>query len=240
MKKFVILAVVVLLAAGNIWAKEAFFASQPGMVLTTANLDPNSKGKKGKKANKVESYTRLTVKDVEGSDGNMTVMYTVEGLDAKKQSYHTDGSQLPEYKLEIVDGYVEMDMRRFVGGSEGGAVTLTGDDRVRVPMTMSAGERFKDVKMTMTIDMGSFKTVTDIMSTGHMCVAVESITTPAGTFEAYKTTQMVETVTKIGITIRTVSTTETWHVRGIGPVQTFSYNRKGKLTGWTQLHEIKR
>ena len=226
MKRIMAAAAAVLMIVGAAWANDIFFPAKAGMVLTTANL--NDKGK-------VQSYSRMTVKSVEGSGANMSITYTVESLDSKKKP---SDSQPVEITVNVVDGYLELPVNNLVAAADGG-VTVTGN-RVRLPSKMAAGDKFEDVKMIINMDMGAIQSTTDISITDHRCLAVESVTTPVGTFEAYKTTQKVSTVTKMMMTIRANSTVETWHVKGIGAVKTIVYNDKGKVHTQTELRELVR
>jgi len=226
MKRIAVAVVTVLIMVVGAWADDIFFPAKKGMTLTTANL--NDKGK-------VQNYSRMTVKNVEGSGANMSITYTVESLDNKKKP---SDSQPVEITVNVVGGYLELPVNNLMAGADAG-ITVTGS-RVRLPSKMAAGDKFEDVKMAINMDMGAIQSTTDISITDHRCLAVESVTTPAGTFEAYKTTQRVSTVTKMMMTVRANTTVETWHVKGIGAVKTIVYNDKGKVQTMTELHELVR
>jgi hypothetical protein len=68
------------------------------------------------------------------------------------------------------------------------------------------------------------------------CLAIEDVTVPAGTFKSHKITQTVSTtVMKMNTSAKTLS----WYSPGIGTVKTETYDSKNKLTGSTELVELK-
>jgi hypothetical protein len=68
------------------------------------------------------------------------------------------------------------------------------------------------------------------------CAAIESVTTPAGTFECYKITQDVEAKA----IVKVLATDITWLAEGVGVVKSESYDKKGKLMGSSQLTKFEK
>jgi len=229
-RKIVFTTLMVIVAAVGAFAGDVLFPTKKGTVLVMASLD--AKGK-------VESYGRTTVKDVKGAGDNMTVVCQIEVLDKKRQP---EKNVAPiEYTMQIVNGTVVADINSILklpvtAAGAGTALTFTGDT-LRIPSKIKPGDKFKDAKMTMTMDLGMMKMVTEIAVTNFKCVAVENVTVPAGTFEAYKITQTVTTTNKMVNVAQTV-TAVSWNALGVGPVKTVVTDENGKVQSTAELHEI--
>jgi hypothetical protein len=222
------IAVALLAVASTVQAENFFFPTQEGLVLIHGEMD--------KKGRNVNGYRHTTIKNVEGADGNFTVTAGLEMFNKKRSP-----TGQTQYRIRIVDGAIEVGPHSFVDMSlysdDDTTIVVTGDV-IRIPSDMSPGQRFNDANMSITADMVFFKLTTNIAITDHQCLAVETITTPAGTFEAYKTTQ--KAAIGVGRARPKTTTTVTWNVKGIGPVRTIVYDHKGKVESWTDLLEIRR
>ena len=73
-----------------------------------------------------------------------------------------------------------------------------------------------------------------IYVTDRAVEARESLTTSAGTFDCIKITQ--KETTKMIVKIQ--ATSKEWYAENIGMVRSESYNKKGKLTGYSVLTKI--
>jgi len=219
--------VTAVVAATGAFADDTFFPTKKGTVLLMANLD--AKGKP-------ESYGRTKILDVKGTDNNQTIVYQLEVLDKKRQPLKNSAPF--EYTVQIVDGAVMVDVQNLLKlpAASGGAVSLTGDT-LRIPSKIKPGDKFKNANMTMTMDFGAMKMVTEIAVTDYRCLAVESVTVPAGTFEAYKITQTVTTTNKM-VNVAQTMTAVSWNVLGVGPVKTVVTDEKGKVQSTAELQEI--
>lgn len=226
-KKLVFTAVTVFVAAACAFAGDVFFPTKKGTVLVVANLD--AKGK-------AESYGRTTVVDVKGAGDNLTLVCRVEALDKKRQP-EKNGVSI-DYTVQVIDGAVAVDVNKMLNmpANSGGAIVFTGDT-LRIPSKIKPGDRFKDAKMAMTIDLGVMTMKTEIAITDYKCLAVESVTVPAGTFEAYKITQTVTTTNSM-MKVSQTTTVVSWNVLGVGPVKSVVTDEKGKVQSMTELHEI--
>jgi len=104
-----------------------------------------------------------------------------------------------------------------------------------LPNNMQPGQTLKDADVTMSMDMGIMKLKTTMKMTDGKCLAIEDVTTSAGTFTCPKITQTVSTsVMGKNSTSRTVS----WYAPGIGTVKTETYDDKGQLKSSTELVEM--
>ncbi|MDR2972302.1 MAG: hypothetical protein LBU83_10295 [Bacteroidales bacterium] len=181
---------------------------------------------------KVESYTRHTIKDVEGSGRNLTISYVIESFDKNMKSQ----SEAP-CTVIIKDDVVIFDMNQmFVDQMKVSdvKVEVTGVP-MELPSDLQPGKSLKDANMTLTMDMEIMKMRTDIKITDGKCEAIEKVTVQAGTFTCHKIKQ---TVTTTIMRKDVVASSISWYAPGIGTVKTENYNDKNKLTGSTELISI--
>ncbi len=127
-----------------------------------------------------------------------------------------DGEQMAAYKDMDVDvDASELELPK----ADAAAGTELADGSITIKMGTSTGMPM----MKMTVN------VTDRKVEGQ-----ESKTTPAGTFECTKLTQKVDT--RIVMKIEASSTE--WYSKDVGLVRSESYNKKGKLTGYSELTKL--
>jgi hypothetical protein len=222
MKKVFLIIVSVIMAAGGVFAQNIFFADKEGMVLLYANLD--SKGK-------ANSYTRQTIKKVEGSGSNMTITYEGQALDKNRRPVGSNPIIVP-YTVTIANGVLEWAMKSYAAPGTESFISFEGD-RLRLPSTLQPGDKLDDVKFILTLNMG-IRIRTEIMLTEQECLAIEDVTVPAGTFKCHKVTQTNTAGTRRPIITKTI----TWYAPGIGSVKSETYNAKGKLQTATALQSI--
>ena len=222
MKKLFIIVISVVMTMG-VFAQNQFFPSKEGLVLLYANID--AKGK-------VDSYTRQTISKVEGSGNNLSVTYVGQVLDKNRKP--TSDIEIP-FTVNIVNGVVEWDMKSFVSVTpETEAFIQIEGDKLRIPSSLSPGDKLDDVKFTMTLNMG-IRIRTEISLTDQQCLAIEDVTVPAGTFKCHKVTQ-----TSTATVMRRTTTTKTisWYAPNIGTVKSEVYDEKNKLSSSIELHAI--
>jgi hypothetical protein len=223
MKNLVIIIVSVVMTIGGVSAQNMFFPSKEGLTLLYANLD--AKGK-------TDGYTRQTIQKVEGSGNNLTIGYVSQVLDKNGKQIGEKPIEIP-FTVTVTNGVVEWDMKSFAAPGTEGFIEIEGD-KLRIPSTLSPGDKLDDAKFIMTMNMG-FKIRTEVSLTGQECLAIEDVTVPAGTFKCHKVTQTsAATVMRKTVTTKTV----TWYAPGIGTVKSETYNDKGKLQTSTALHAI--
>jgi hypothetical protein len=230
MKKSVLIFITVILAASVIYAEGVFFPSKKGMVLTTANY--NGKGK-------LESYIRMSVKNVTGSagsGGDGAIVYTIQTLD-KKMKLDKPKGEAPDYTAPVRGGVVEISMEPWAALSGGKDIKITGTQML-MPSKLAPGDKIQDSNVSMTMNMTVGKVTADVATTGQKCTGVETITVPAGTFECYRVERKSVTVADMVGKITFVSNSTTWYARGIGAVKSLSYDEKGKLKSSSELYKV--
>jgi hypothetical protein len=220
MKKIALIIIPVVMAVADISVQNVFFPAKEGLTLVYANL--NAKGR-------AESYTQQTVRRVEGTDGNLSVSYVAKALDKNRKPVGDNSVEIP-YTVTVRNGTVEWDMKSFAASGTESFIEITGD-KLRIPSSLSPGDKLDDVTFTLTVNMG-FKIRTEVSLTGQECLAVEDVTVPAGTFKCHKVTQTsAATVMRKTVVTKII----TWYAPGIGTVKSETYSEKGKLLTATEL-----
>jgi hypothetical protein len=115
------------------------------------------------------------------------------------------------------------------------------DSYLEYPYNLSVGQGLKDAQMEMDVNMNTgIKANINFKEINRKVDSKESITTPAGTWEAYVISYEGNMRTKMGpIGIPFNFTAKEWFVPGIGIVKTETYS-KGKLAGSTMITSIKK
>ena len=228
MKKLIMTMLVIFLAAG-LFAQNTFFATKAGAELTYANKDARGR---------VTAYSKMTIKNVQGSGRNMTISYEAEVLDKNRKSHNPP--QVASLTIVIKDNVMTLDMNELFAGA--GAISdqsikieISGTP-VEIPGNLQVGQTIKDSETTMTMDMGIMKMDTVIKQTDGKCEAIEDVTVQAGTFKCHKISQ---TVTTTAMRKTQVMKVITWYAPGVGTVKTETYDSKNKLQGSSELVEIK-
>ncbi len=225
--KLLLMTAFAITSATGVYAQNTFFPTKAGTVLVYAQK--NGKGK-------VESYSRQTIKDVEGSGSNMAISYVMESLDKNQKPQSNPPVEVP-CKVIIKDDVVILDMNQMFAGQQKDQqvkMEITGVP-MELPGNMQPGQALKDADMTMTLDMGIMKMKTVIKMTDGKCLAIEDVTVPAGTFKCHKITQTVTTtIMKRDVTAKSIS----WYAPGVGTVKNESYDDKDKLQSSMELYSV--
>ena len=213
--------------AAGLYAQNAFFATKTGMELTYAEKDARGRA---------NSYTKTTIKSVTGSGSNMTISYVAEILDKNRKSFNPP-QEVP-LTVNIRNNVVTMDMKQMFASQlqdQNIQVQVTGTP-MEIPANLQPGQSIKNSEMTMTMDLGFTKISTVTKMTDGKCEAIENVTVQAGTFRCHKISQTI-TTTVMGKT--SVMKVISWYAPNIGTVKTETYDDKNKLTGSSELIEVK-
>jgi len=223
MKKLFIIIVSIITSAWSVSAQNIFFPSKQGMKLVYVNM--NEKGKP-------ESFTRQTILSVVGAGDNMVINYLSQVLDKNQNQIGDTPIEIP-MTVTVNDGVVELDMRNFGSPGTESFIEIEGD-KLRIPPTLTPGDKLEDVNFIITLNMG-FKIRTEVSLIDQECLAIEEITVPAGVFECHKVTQ----TSHAKVMRQTAKTTIiTWYAPNVGTVKSETYNEKGKLQSSTELFSI--
>ena len=113
---------------------------------------------------------------------------------------------------------------------------------IEYPYNMSEGQSLKDAVFEMDMKMNSgMNSKMSMKQTNRKVEGKEQVTSPAGTWEAYKiTSEGYYRMNMGGIGIPMTFKVTEWFVPGFGIVKTESYNKNGKFMGSTLLTSLKK
>ncbi len=143
-----------------------------------------------------------------------------------------------ELEMKCNDGVFYFDMRKFIPEEQ---LKAMGDmeiqveaDNLEYPNGLSVGKSLKDGSITLTTIGGAIPMKIKVDIIDRKVEAMESITTPAGTFETYKITSKSIMKNQMGITMTFEYNNIEWLAKEVGVVKSESF-RKGKSQGYTLL-----
>ncbi len=205
---------------------ESLFPTEKGTYTEMKNYD--AKGK-------LTGTIKQTVTDVQAKANGLVIKVQSEQLDKSDKSL---GVQ--ELEMRCEDGVFYMDMKNFynqaaMGNTEDTEMTIDAKD-LMFPANIKPGETLPDGSMTMAFASGPIPMNMSINIFNRKVEAIESITTPAGTFEAYKISYDIEMKVPIKITSKAIQ----WYAKNAGAVRTESYSKNGKLMGYTELTTLRK
>lgn len=177
----------------------------------------------------------LIEKTVSGSD--MTFKVKSQHFDKKE-----DESMDFEYEAKCIDGKFQLDMSFMMDGNafqsfQNMDFEIDATELKLPTMEEAVGTELDDGSMTLKltgdspINMNMTIYVTDRKIEGK-----EQLTTPAGTFDCIILTQKISTK----MIMKTESTSKEWFAPEVGMVRSESYNKKGKLMGFSELTKLEK
>jgi hypothetical protein len=208
--------------------KLVFFKEGTSATMTSYNDD-----------GKVTGSTKTMYTKVSKNATGTSVTASQENFDKKGKS-----ASKGEYTLKCENGTLVIDMRSMIPASQAESykdmeVTMEGSN-LEYPNELVVGSSLKDadVKFSAKTKEGMPMPMMNMSMkiTNRKVEAKESVTTPAGTFECYKLSELVESKTIFSMKVKSVS----WFSWEAGTVKTESYKENGKLMGKTELTELKK
>jgi hypothetical protein len=213
-----------LLAGSSLLAQdcEAYFPMEEGAVREMESYNHKDK---------LEGKITYTVKEVR-TEGDVTLIVTQMVMEDKKgeETYET------ELVMECEEGVFKIDMKNYM---QAGMMPEAGDMEVEVnsknlefPSELKPGMELPDGYITVNMGSGGMSMMNlrvDILN--RKVEGIETIDTPAGKFECYKISQESEVKTIMTIKASSIE----WIAKEVGTVRSESYNKKGKLQGYTVL-----
>jgi len=226
MKRFYLLAgVAFLLLVQPLIAQDCtfFFPMEEGTI-----IELNHYNKKGK----ITGTTRQEIIDKQISAGAIQ-------LTTKNTFFDEKGEELMSSELTMAckDGVFTFDMDQFLNdemlaGIEDMEFSIEGDN-LEFPSKMSVGDILKDGKISLIVEGMPMMNMTTTVH-NRKVEAIENVTTEAGSFECYKISYDVLTDAMIDIRMKGIE----WIARDVGAIRTETYNKNGKLTGYTELVKL--
>ncbi len=186
---------------------------------------------------KLESKSEQTIVKKEQNGTTLTASVAVRILDNKDV-----GVSSSNYDITCENGVFKVDLAAMIPSDQWDkyqnmTVKLDGDF-LELPSNPSAGDKLPDGKLTVSVTSSEIPVATIVVFvTNRTVVKIESITTPAGTFECVLFSYDV--VTEVGaLPIRVKASSKDWYAKNAGLVRQESYSKNGKLTGYSELTKL--
>lgn len=160
----------------------------------------------------------------------------------RSTSYDKDENEVHTGELEIIceDGVFRFDLRDFLDPNtlaayEEMGIEITADNLI-YPAAMSENDILPDGELTMVVRSGNTTIVTiGITISNRTLEGIEDVTTDAGTFTCYKISYDIST--KAGFITTSGSAIE-WIAPEVGLVRNETFNRRGRLNGYSVLTSL--
>lgn len=180
---------------------------------------------------KLQSLSKSKVIEIEGN----TIKIESEVFDEKEKPVMKS-----DYTVACKNGEFVMDLSNYLKGVNMDAykdmdVKVETED-MHMPANLKVGDVLDDGQMTIKVSNQGFPIMTMMVKVYNRKVeGMESVTTPAGTFECAKITYDIDSKVGFSISAKGVE----WVTKNVGVVRSESYNSKGKMQGYTVLASIK-
>jgi len=192
----------------------------------------NSYNKKGRAINQTTHTTKFI--DIQNDWREATI-------DAEVISASNDNTFITEYQASCENGLISIEMARFFNGAtllkynqDDFVISMDGDI-LEFPSELKEGSSLNDGSFSVEVANQTatlIKITFEIMN--RKVANKETITTKAGTFNCQKIIYNYRT--KAGTIVQ--GTVSEWYTENRILIRSESYNRKGKLQGYTELIEI--
>ncbi|MBN2813423.1 MAG: hypothetical protein JXQ80_05060 [Bacteroidales bacterium] len=229
MKKLLLFATICIIAGANLFAQDCPMY-YPDVV--NARLEYKQYDKKDKLTG--SSVQQIT--DIQKTGNGTTMKVSVESFDDKGKSVGK-----ADLSARCENGVYYIDMKNLMGQQSLEAykdmeMKVEGGN-LEMPSSMKAGDALKDGNMKISFSSGGMSIMNMTFTvTNRKVDAVESITTPAGTFECYKISYDIATKMMVNVKTKGVE----WYAKDVGLVKSETYSTDGKLLGYNVLTSIKK
>ena len=203
-----------------------FFPQREGTVLKYVNYD---------RKDDVTGRNELSFREKRQITDGVSVIFASKFSDDKEEVIYES-----ELEVACVNGVIRFDLGKFLDPSTMSAyedmdVEVSGDN-LEMPLTGAAGTLLDGGSVTAVVRMNGIKVITlSVAISNRKIDAREKVTTPAGTFNCIK--YSYDALTHVGF-VKVTSSAVEWYSSDYGTVRSESYNKKGKLLGYTLLESI--
>jgi len=183
---------------------------------------------------KVQGTTKYELLDKIVSGDDVTFKINAVSYDKKGKEIYNNA-----FEAACVDGTFDFGMAFKMDGE---ALRAYEDMDVNVDaskfeipdMDAAAGTKLDDGSLVINVDTGAINMKMTILIEDRTVEARENLSTPAGTFDCLVLTQTIKTKMVLNIT----ALSKEWYAEGIGMVRSESYNKRGKLQGYSELTQF--
>ncbi len=184
---------------------------------------------KGKETGKI--VYELVSKAVSGNEITFTIK--TQTFDKKGEEIYTN-----TFDAKCVDGKFEFDMTYKMDGSMLQAYQEMDIDvdasEFEIPsMDAAIGTKLPDGSLKVNIS-GVISMNMTVLITDRKIEDKKSVTTPAGTFKCIGMSQNISTKMVVAMNY----SSKEWYAEGVGMVRAESYNKSGKLMGYSELTRL--
>ncbi len=180
---------------------------------------------------KEEGTITYKVKDVSSNAGVTRATMQMELSDAKGKNMMTS-----EYGITCEGDMVRIDFKSLMNGPmmqqfKDMEMDMTGTD-LELPNNLSVGQELADASIHMKVNMGAMNMEMNVETLNRKVEKKESVTTPAGTFDCFVISSDTRTKMMMG---GGTFPSRIWLSEGVGMVKQETYNKNGKLNGYSVL-----
>jgi len=183
---------------------------------------------------KFDSSAFYKVKSLSENNGEIIAIVTSTMKDNK-------GKEISTFDMEMkcTDDAFYIDMSSFLINNQSMQMPdvdiKMGGDFMELPKNLTTGTDLKDASIEAEVESGGvgfMKMSVDIYD--RKVIANEKVTVPAGTFDC----AVISQNSKMKMMVSIQSSSKTWYAKEVGMVRNESYNKKGKLVGYSELNKI--
>ena len=232
MKRIAVLLSLILISFAFVPAPDAcdvmvFFKEGTSTTMTSYNPD-----------GKITGSTKTVYNKVNKTGNSVSVSATTENYDKKGKLSTTSN-----FNIRCEAGTLYFDMKMLMPQQQADSykdfqMSVEGLD-LEFPSVLQVGTKLKDANVKFTFKtkdgMDMPMMTMNVNISNRKIEAIETITTPAGTFECFKISEDVEMKTIIGLKTKNIN----WFSLQAGTVKSESYKENGKFVGKSELTELK-
>jgi hypothetical protein len=171
---------------------------------------------------------------VEGAKTTSTIHVIARNAEGKQEDVFS-------YNFVCEGGTIRMDLSALATqlaktNNSSESETSVQGDALEYPAGMTVGQTLPGGSFTMRMKTKSSVSVIKVIVKERKCVAIDTLTTPAGTYECYKITSVVVSTARMGGIEIPVPSSQSidWFSYKAGAVRTEQHS-EGKLDGYTEL-----
>ncbi|TVR39459.1 MAG: hypothetical protein EA394_09605 [Bacteroidia bacterium] len=188
---------------------------------------------------RLEGSQTITIKQVETEGDRIIATLATEQFDRRNRPQFE-----AEYNIVCEGNILYIDMESLLNeamleGFKDMDMQIEGDGII-FPTDMRVGETLPDASMNISIRSGGMQMAEmQIRITDREVLSKETVTVPAGTFEAFKISYVTHFETRaMGIPIRSRSKSIEYHAENVGLVRSETYNERDRLQGSQVLSRV--
>ena len=205
-----------------------YFPLNKGTTWVTNNYNPKGK---------LQSSTKVEVVGIENTASGTAYTLTAEPVDDKKDTSSVTFTYTCDGDVLRVDMNKMLPKETMDAIKEGMEIEIDQDELVFPSSSMSVGEKLDDANITLRVKSNGFKILeVNVKIYDRVVEKEESITTDAGTFNCLKLNY--KTTVTMGFLKQNSSTTE-WLSKSTGMIRSEFYDKKGKLSSYSELAKFK-